>query len=173
MRGFWRATALALPLLAGGAVAQTHVRPHQWLYGSWTGGRFAASDTTSAACYALPTIIFTSDAVLRAGHINLVTRTGLADVGHRQRVIESVDRTARGVQFRLVPGVSSGTASSQPLPPDTGFGCAGGPDMLNVERRGPNEISFPGCTGFPFPLRRCGAPLAAGPPGERRPARDR
>ena len=34
-------------------------------------------------------------------------------------------------------------------------GCASGPDVLRVERRGPDEIAFPGCGEFPSPLKRC------------------
>ena len=84
-------------------------------------------------------------------------RTGILDVGYRQRGIETVAGAADGVQFRFVPAAPSGTLASR-LPPDIGFGCAGNPDTLNVERRGPNEIAFPGCTDFPLALRRCGAP---------------
>ncbi|MES2712228.1 MAG: hypothetical protein V4653_11640 [Pseudomonadota bacterium] len=141
-------SALALPLLAGGAVAQTGATPHEWLYGSWTGGLFPANDTTSAACFAQPTVIFTRDVVMR---------TGIIDVGYRQRAIETVAGAANGVEFRLVPAAPSGTLSSR-LPPDIGFNCAGNPNTLTVERRGPNEIAFPGCTDFPLTLRRCGAP---------------
>ena len=148
MRGFWRVTALALPLLAGGAVAQTGATPHEWLYGSWTGGLFPATDTTSAACYAQPTVIFTRDAVLR---------TGILDVGYRQRAIETVAGAANGVEFRFVPAAPSGALATR-LPPDIGFGCTGNPNLLNVERRGADEIAFPGCTDFPLTLRRCGAP---------------
>jgi hypothetical protein len=41
------------------------------------------------------------------------------------------------------------------LPPDIGFGCGGSPDLLRVQRRGPDEIAFPDCTDFPSPLKRC------------------
>jgi len=37
-----------------------------------------------------------------------------------------------------------------------GFGCPS-PDVLHVQRRGENEISFPGCNDFPYPLVRCSA----------------
>jgi hypothetical protein len=149
MRAFWRVTALALPLLAGGASAQTGATPHDWLYGSWTGGLFPANDTTSSACYAQPTVIFTRDVVMR---------TGIIDVGYRQRAIDTVSGAAGGVQFRFLPAAGGSGVLASRLPPDIGFGCAGNPDTLNVERRGPNEIAFPGCTDFPLTLRRCGAP---------------
>ena len=41
------------------------------------------------------------------------------------------------------------------LPPDIGFGCGGSPDVLRVQRRGPDEIAFPDCADFPSPLKRC------------------
>ena len=44
------------------------------------------------------------------------------------------------------------------VPPDAGFGCEGGMDVLRVERRGPDEIVFPDCREFVSPLKRCGAP---------------
>ena len=49
--------------------------------------------------------------------------------------------------FNLSPGGGSN---------DVGFGCAS-PDFLHVQRRGENEITFPGCTDFPYPLVRCPA----------------
>ena len=39
---------------------------------------------------------------------------------------------------------------------EVGFGCED-PDLLHVQRRGENEISFPGCPEFPYPLVRCPA----------------
>ena len=34
----------------------------------------------------------------------------------------------------------------------------GGPDTLEVEQVGPDEIVFPNCREMPSPLRRCGSP---------------
>ena len=51
-----------------------------------------------------------------------------------------------GFEVRLLP--------ARP-PPKAGFGCPD-PNVLPVQRRGENEIAFPGCTDFPFPLIRCG-----------------
>jgi hypothetical protein len=40
-------------------------------------------------------------------------------------------------------------------PPTTvGFGCSS-PDELHVVRKGENEITFPDCSDFPYPLVRC------------------
>jgi hypothetical protein len=38
----------------------------------------------------------------------------------------------------------------------TGFGCTT-PNELHVLRQGENQISFPHCTDFPYPLIRCPA----------------
>jgi hypothetical protein len=37
-----------------------------------------------------------------------------------------------------------------------GFGCIS-PDVLRVQRRTENEITFPDCKDFPYPLVRCPA----------------
>jgi hypothetical protein len=47
------------------------------------------------------------------------------------------------------------TAFGGRVPPDGGFGCSGNPNLLRVERRGPDEITFPDCSEFPSPLKRC------------------
>jgi hypothetical protein len=148
MKRFWQMAILALPLMATGAGAQqAGAPPHAWLFGSWTGGLYPANDT-GPNCFAQPTVIFTRDVVMR---------TGLLDVGYRQRAIETVAGRGNGVEFRLVPAAPSGALASR-LPPDIGFGCAGNLNLLNVERRGDNEIAFTGCTDFPLTLKRCGAP---------------
>lgn len=139
---------LAAPVLAAPALAQGPVAPHEWLFGSWTGGMFPAADTIGPRCTAQPTVIFTRDVVLRSG---------LLDPAYRQRIIETVVTRADGATFRFSPIVPPGTNPAR-LPPDIAFGCPGGPDMLEVRRVGPDEIVFPDCRDMPSPLRRCGSP---------------
>lgn len=144
---------LTLPHLA---VAQpANELPHGFLFGAWTGGIFPPPTTLSGReCLANPTVIFTRDVVMRA----VVT-----DVAYSQRLIETVRDTGRGVEFRLlpsqVPSMSSGGMFS-PMPNMAGmeidYGC-GDPGILRVQRRGDNEIAFPNCTEFPYPLVRCQA----------------
>jgi len=144
MRRLARCLILAAPLLASGAEAQNHpAPPHEWLFGSWTGGFFPPTDTMGPRCTAQPTVIFTRD---------LVLRVGILDPAYRQRVIETVAVRPDGATFRFTP------AGAGLLPPDIGFGCPDGPDSLDVQRLGPDEIAFPNCRDMPSPLRRCGSP---------------
>jgi hypothetical protein len=150
---------IALPLLAlllalpqAARPQSTNELPHAFLFGAWTGGLFPPPTTLSGReCLANPTVIFTRDVVMRA----VVT-----DVAYTQRLIETARDTSRGVEFRLVPGapppISSGGMFnlSPPIASDIGFGC-GDPSVLRVQRRGDNEIAFPACTEFPYPLIRC------------------
>ena len=69
-------------------------------------------------------------------------------IAFRQRAIETVAPTADGLEFRLVP------VPGRPIP-ELGFGCDGNPNLLRVTRRGPHEISLPGCSEFPSNLQRC------------------
>jgi hypothetical protein len=147
-RRFACSLILAAPLLAAPAIAQQPVAPHEWLFGSWTGGMFPAADTIGPRCTAQPTVIFTRDVVLRSG---------LLDPAYRQRIIETVVTRADGATFRFSPVVPPG-ASAARLPPDIAFGCPAGPDVLEVRRIGPDEIVFPDCRDMPSPLRRCGSP---------------
>ncbi len=150
MRRIARCLILGLPLLASGAVAQDrNAVPHDWLFGSWTGGIFPPTDTEGPRCTAQPTVIFTRDVVMRVG---------LLDLAYRQRVIETVATRADGASFRFSPAAPGGSAMAARLPPDIGFGCPGGPDTLEVQRLGPDEIVFPECREMPSPLRRCGSP---------------
>ncbi len=148
MRRIARCLILAVPLLATGAVAQDRsAAPHEWLYGSWTGGIFPPSDTEGPRCTAQPSVIFTRE---------IVMRVGMLDPAYRQRGIETVAGRPDGTTFRFTPAAPAGMAAR--LPPDFGFGCPGGPDMLEVQRLGPDEIAFPNCSEMPSPLRRCGSP---------------
>lgn len=148
MRRFLTLASLALALAIPGAVAQQQQQaaaPHEWLFGSWTGGVFPPLDVETARCLGQPTVIFTRDVVMRASPV---------DFGYRQRLIETVAARETSVEFRLTPIPAPGGR----VPADLAFGCPGGPNELVVERRGPNEVVFTNCTEFPFPLRRCGAP---------------
>ncbi|MBR0658760.1 hypothetical protein [Neoroseomonas oryzicola] len=148
MRRLARCLLLAAPLLAAGASAQDRPpAPHEWLFGSWTGGIFPPADTEGARCLGQPTVIFTRDVVMR---------TALLDPSYRQRLIETVATREDTASFRFTPAAPGGMASR--LPADFGFGCPGGPDELIVQRVGPDEITFPNCREMPSPLRRCGAP---------------
>ena len=74
--------------------------------------------------------------------------------------METARVTTDGVEFRFTPALpiapparsvrSAGAAARS-------ASAASDPDVLHVQRRGENEISFPGCTGFPYPLVRCPA----------------
>ena len=129
--------ALASPLTAQAPVPSGP--PHAWLFGAWIGGIFPPPVTLSTQeCLAQPMVVFTRDVVMRA----VMTTPAYA-----QRLVDTARATATGFEVRLVP------TTSAPAPGE-GFGCPD-PNMLPVQRRGENEISFPGCTEFPFPLIRC------------------
>ncbi|MBW8271329.1 hypothetical protein [Caldovatus aquaticus] len=120
--------------------------PHAWLFGAWTGGLYPPIDTRGPGCFAQPTVIFTRDVIMRVSSL---------DLAYRQRLIETVAALADGaLEIRLVP-VPGVTGFGGRAPPDIGFGCSGNPNLLRVERRGPDEIAFTDCAEFPAPLRRC------------------
>lgn len=111
--------------------------PQASLFGAWIGGIFDPPVTLNAQeCLAQPTVIFTRDVVLRA----VMTTPAFA-----QRLIDSAQVAATGLALRLVPRQSA----AEPT-----FGCPD-PDVLPIQRHGDNQITFPGCTDFPFPLIRC------------------
>ncbi len=113
--------------------------PQASLFGAWIGGMFPPPVTlTAQECLAQPMVIFTRDVVMRA----VMTTPAYA-----QRLIDSAHATATGFEVRLVSSALAPRA-------EPGFGC---PDanVLPVQRRGENEIAFPGCTDFPYPLIRC------------------
>ena len=144
------ALALAAPFPFPTASAQQAAPPHSFLFGAWTGGLFPApSSLNPQSCLAQPTVIFTRDVILRAT---------LTDILYVQRAVETARGTGDGVEIRLVPqagapaspgGLGGGAANA-------GFGCPE-PDLLPVQRVSNNEINFPGCREFPFPLVRCPA----------------
>lgn len=153
MRTMLTALAAALALLLPAAAQQPAAEPpHAFLFGTWIGGIYPPPrDLPPVRCLAEPSVIFTRD---------LAMRTVLLEPTLRQRVVTSARATPAGWEFRFRPlaqprGLVGGTAAGSP--PEAGFGCPGGPDVLVVQKRGPNEIIFPGCTDFPAPLVRCGA----------------
>ncbi len=150
--------ALIAPLLAAALVAappsdhsqaQSNL-PQAFLLGSWTGGLFPAPAVLSAEqCLLQPTVIFTRDVVLRAT---------LTDEFYIQRLIQTARGTGNGVDFRFSGTTPLASAPVSPLggTSTTGFGCED-PNVLHVQRVSPNQIRFPGCSDFPFPLIRCPA----------------
>jgi len=115
--------------------------PHSWLFGSWIGGMFPPPVTLSAQeCLAQPMVIFTRDVVMRAVMVS---------PAYAQRLVDTARATNNGFEIRLLPG----TPTPQIPAAQLGFGCPD-PNVLPVQRRG-EEITFPGCTDFPFPLIRC------------------
>jgi hypothetical protein len=117
--------------------------PHAWLFGAWIGGIFPPPVTLSAQeCLAQPMVIFTRDIVLRAA---------MSSPAYAQRQVDTVRATANGFEVRLFPAA----ATAQMPANQQGFGCDD-PNVLPVQRRG-EEITFPGCADFPFPLIRCAA----------------
>ena len=123
--------------------------PQAFLLGAWSGGLFPAPSSLSAAqCLAQPTVIFTRDVVMRATY---------TDAFYVQRLIETARGTGTGVDFQFstaaapaaAPGLPSFTGGGE-----VGFGCESA-NELHVQRITPNQIRFPGCKDFPFPLVRC------------------
>jgi len=146
------AVACLLPALSPPVAAQQRAAPpHAWLFGTWTGGLFPASANLPAAlCLAQPTVIFTQDLVLHAG---------LTELTLTQRLIETVHAVPGGTEFRFVaatPAASVGLLGAPAAPSQSGFGCAS-PDRLLVVKRSENEIAFPNCANFQYPLHRCSA----------------
>jgi hypothetical protein len=127
--------------------------PHAWLFGAWVGGLYPAPVTLGAEqCLAQPVVIFTRDLAMRAT---------LTNVTMVQREIETVRATATGAEFRfeapLQPPAEAGSLFGSPENTAlVGFGCES-TDVLHVQRQGENQISFPHCPEFPYPLIRCPA----------------
>ncbi len=141
--------ALLIPAAPPPASAQS-LPPHAWLFGTWTGGMFPVSGAISAqACLAQPVVIFTKDVVLRAT---------LTELTYTQRLIETARTSPGATEFSFVAADggsnTSGLLGLTAPPPPVGFGCET-PDVLHVQRRSDNEITFPGCAEFPNPLVRC------------------
>lgn len=148
MRRWALLLALGLPLM-GSMDADAQARqgpPHEWTFGPWTGGIFPAGETEGAACLGSPTVIFTRD---------IVMRVSVVDTAYRERTIETVAQTPNGLEFRFIAAPPVLGPMGPRAAPDAGFGCPGGPNVLRVERKGPDELAFPGCTEFPSSLKRC------------------
>lgn len=140
-------TSLAHSAAPPAEAQQAAPQPHAFLFGAWTGGLFPPPSNVSAQqCLAQPTVIFTRDVVLHAT---------LLDVRYVQRAIETARGTGNGIDFAFLAAPAAQRAFGIGAP-DQGFGCAS-PDELHVRRLSSNEISFPGCKDFPFPLVRCSA----------------
>ena len=124
--------------------------PQSWLFGAWTGGLFPPPSAVSPQeCMAQPVVIFTRD---------IVMRVVITDQLYTQRLVETARVTAGGVEFRFSPtqASQSGPFGLTQATAQSGFGCES-PDALHVRRISDNEISFPGCTDFTYPLVRCPA----------------
>jgi hypothetical protein len=125
--------------------------PHSWLFGAWGGGLVPVPTSLGVQeCLAQPVVIFTRDLVMRAT---------FTDLTYEQRQIDTVRATPTGAEFRLIASVrapaTAGTLFGQStLVAAIGFGCET-PDVLHVQRHGENQISFPRCADFPYPLIRC------------------
>jgi len=123
--------------------------PQGFLLGAWTGGLFPAPSVLSTQqCLAQPTVIFTRDVVMRATY---------TDAFYVQRLVETARGTGNGVDFEFSPSASPAAAPGLPGftgGGTTGFGCESN-DVLHVQRITANQIRFPGCRDFPFPLVRC------------------
>ncbi len=141
--------ALAALLVTGPAFSQQgpsaqSMPPHAFLFGAWTGGIFPVpAGMNREACLATPVVIFTRDLVMRAT---------LTEVAMTQREVESARAVPGGFEFRLLATNTGGAILGGGSL--AGFGCENG-NVLHVQRRGENEISFPGCAEFPNPLVRC------------------
>lgn len=156
MRAWVLLLALGLPLAAAtedAAAQQRQGPPHEWALGVWTGGQFPPGDNDTQACFANATVIILRDVVMRASAL---------DVAWRQRLVETVASSAEGgLEFRFAPATPVGGPFGGRVPPDIGFSCSGNPNVLRIERRGPDEIAFPNCAEFPSPLKRCVGGVAA------------
>ena len=148
-----RRTALplaALLALSGAvlpAAAQPQAQPpHAYLFGTWTGGLFPVpSNMSPQACLSQPVVIFTRDLVMRA---TLTEQTLI------QREIETARANASGTDFRFAATAAPAGLLGAGGAAAAGFGCED-PNTLHVQRRGENEIAFPGCAEFSYPLVRC------------------
>ena len=144
-----RAVLLCLSLLLAAPIPSAFAQgqpPHAWLFGTWVGGLFPPpSSMTTQACFSQPVVIFTRDLVMRAT---------LTDQTLVQRVIETARAVPGGAEFRFAVPAPTPRMFGGSDAPQIGFGCAS-PDDLAVQRRGENEIAFPGCPEFPYPLVRC------------------
>ena len=143
----WVLGLLAL-LSAGPAWAQgaQGAPPHAWLFGVWTGGMFPApTHFAPGQCVAQATVVFLPDEVRRS----VLTQEDMVS-----RTIETARATPSGTDFRFAPLPARQTPMFGGVAPPTGFGCDSA-DELAVQKLGTNEIRFPGCKDFPYPLVRC------------------
>jgi hypothetical protein len=151
LTAYLAATTLLVQAAAPSLNAQSPLPPQSWLFGAWIGGLFPPPSTMSAQeCLGQPVVIFTRD---------IVMRVTIVDQLYTQRLVETARTTGNGVEFHFDRSLQIGQSSPFGLTQggsETGFGCED-PDLLHVLKRGENEISFPGCPEFPYPLVRCPA----------------
>jgi hypothetical protein len=132
-------------LLATGPAFSQQTPPHAFLFGTWTGGIFPVpANMSREACLATPVVIITRDLVMRAT---------LTEQTMTEREVQTARAVPTGIEFRFLPATTGSTmlGGATTL---AGFGCED-PNVLHVQRRGENEIAFPGCVDFPNPLIRC------------------
>lgn len=130
--------------------AQNNAPPHAWLFGAWIGGLYPPPSSVGAQeCLGQPVVIFTKDIVMRAV---------ITDTLYTQRLVETARANGQGVEFRFARSLPDSAPGPFGLPggapTDVGFGCSN-PDVLRVQRISENQITFPGCSDFPYPLVRC------------------
>lgn len=144
MRRTVLATVAALLLSTEAGLAQgSNLPPHAWLFGTWIGGLFPPiAGVSPQSCFAQPVVIFTHDLVMRAT---------LTEQTLTQRVIESARAAPDGLELRFAATGAGPLLGGTDAP---GFGCESA-DVLHVQRRAENQIVFPGCAEFPYPLVRC------------------
>ena len=151
LTAYLAATTLLVQAAAPSLNAQSQLPPQSWLFGAWIGGLFPPPSTMSAQeCLAQPVVIFTRD---------IVMRITIVDQVYTQRLVETARTTGNGVEFRFDRPLRVAQSSPFGLTQgggEVGFGCED-PDVLHVQKRGENEISFAGCPEFPYPLVRCPA----------------
>ncbi len=150
MRRIVAIAAMLVFVVACPVAAQAPEAPvHAWLFGGWIGGVFPPPVTLSTEeCLSEPTVIFTRDVVM---HLTMTSPI------YVQRPIQTVRATKDGFVFQFngqPPSAQGGMLVQASTPPELGFGCAS-PDRLTVQRRGDNQIVFPGCSAYPYPLIRC------------------
>jgi hypothetical protein len=146
---FLLSCTLAVPIRAQSPA----LPPHSWLFGAWIGGLYPPPATVGAAeCLSQPSVIFTRDVVMRAT---------FTDLSYTQREIDTARATANGAEFRFLapvkPAAEGGPLFGTPgAAPVVGFGCETA-DVLHVVRQSEDQITFPHCSDFPYPLIRCPA----------------
>ena len=145
------ATLLALAMPLAGAVDEAGAQanrpggpPHEWVFGSWTGGIFPIGEVDPAGCFAAPVVIFTRD---------LVMRVAAFDVAYHQRAIETAAALPDGaLEFRFVPAAPVAGAPSA-------AGCRPISASAAAARQTCSACSGAARTRSPFPIAPTSPPL--------------